>query len=45
MKPVSLCIIWHMHQPYYPDDVTGECALPWVRLHAIKDYFGMAALA
>ncbi len=45
MKPVSLCIIWHMHQPYYPDDVAGECALPWVRLHAIKDYFGMAALA
>jgi len=44
MKPVSLCIIWHMHQPYYPDDLAGECALPWVRLHAIKDYFGMAAL-
>jgi len=44
MKSVSLCIIWHMHQPYYPDDLTGECALPWVRLHAIKDYFGMAAL-
>jgi len=34
-----------MHQPYYPDDLAGECALPWVRLHAIKDYFGMAALA
>ncbi len=45
MKQVSLCILWHMHQPYYRDDVSGECSLPWVRLHAIKDYFGMAALA
>jgi len=45
MKHVAVCIIWHMHQPYYPDDVTGECRLPWVRLHAIKDYYGMALLA
>lgn len=45
MRPVSVCIIWHMHQPYYPDDLSGECALPWVRLHGVKDYFGMAALA
>ena len=45
MSRIAVAIIWHMHQPYYPDDVARECALPWVRLHAIKDYFGMAALA
>ena len=33
-----------MHQPYYLDPETGESVLPWVRLHALKDYWGMAAL-
>jgi len=27
-----------MHQPYYKDPETGTYILPWVRLHAIKDY-------
>jgi alpha-amylase/alpha-mannosidase (GH57 family) len=39
-----VAILWHMHQPFYQDLVTGEHILPWVRLHALKDYFGMAAL-
>jgi alpha-amylase/alpha-mannosidase (GH57 family) len=39
-----LAILWHMHQPFYEDLATGEHILPWVRLHAIKDYWGMAAL-
>jgi alpha-amylase/alpha-mannosidase (GH57 family) len=39
-----VAILWHMHQPYYEDLVTGEHILPWVRLHALKDYFGMVAL-
>jgi len=39
-----VAILWHMHQPFYQDLVTGEHILPWVRLHAIKDYWGMAAL-
>jgi alpha-amylase/alpha-mannosidase (GH57 family) len=39
-----VAILWHMHQPYYEDLVTREHILPWVRLHALKDYFGMAAL-
>ena len=39
-----VAILWHMHQPYYEDLVTGEHLLPWVRLHALKDYYGMAAL-
>ena len=33
-----------MHQPYYLDPETGESVLPWVRLHALKDYWGMVAL-
>jgi alpha-amylase/alpha-mannosidase (GH57 family) len=40
-----LAILWHMHQPYYEDLVTHEHILPWVRLHALKDYYGMVALA
>jgi len=31
-----------MHQPYYLDPTTGELILPWVRLHAAKDYLHMA---
>ncbi len=33
-----LCFLWHMHQPYYKDPESGIYILPWVRLHAIKDY-------
>ena len=39
-----LALLWHMHQPYYEDLATGEHILPWVRLHALKDYWGMVAL-
>jgi alpha-amylase/alpha-mannosidase (GH57 family) len=39
-----VALLWHMHQPYYEDLVTHEHILPWVRLHALKDYYGMAAL-
>jgi alpha-amylase/alpha-mannosidase (GH57 family) len=41
MAMVSLALVWHQHQPYYPDDVGGENPMPWVRLHATKDYLGM----
>jgi alpha-amylase/alpha-mannosidase (GH57 family) len=40
----KVAILWHMHQPYYEDLATGEHIMPWVRLHALKDYFGMVAL-
>jgi alpha-amylase/alpha-mannosidase (GH57 family) len=43
-QPISLAILWHMHQPFYKDLVTGEYILPWVRLHAVKDYWDMAAV-
>jgi alpha-amylase/alpha-mannosidase (GH57 family) len=39
---ISLAFLWHQHQPYYPDDVTGQNPMPWVRLHGVKDYYGMA---
>lgn len=39
---VALAFLWHQHQPYYPDDVAGENVMPWVRLHGVKDYYGMA---
>src|SRR5438034_1168387 len=39
-----VAILWHMHQPFYEDLVTHEHILPWVRLHALKDYYGMVAL-
>ncbi len=42
MPEVALAILWHQHQPYYPDDVAGENPMPWVRLHGVKDYYGMA---
>jgi alpha-amylase/alpha-mannosidase (GH57 family) len=40
----KVAFLWHMHQPYYEDLATGEHILPWVRLHALKDYYGMVAL-
>jgi alpha-amylase/alpha-mannosidase (GH57 family) len=38
---VNLVILWHMHQPQYRDPATGNYVLPWTRLHALKDYWGM----
>src|SRR6185436_12794982 len=39
-----VALLWHMHQPYYEDLATHEHILPWVRLHALKDYYGMVAI-
>lgn len=44
MGRVHLTILWHMHQPQYKDPVTGEYRLPWTRLHALKDYWGMVKI-
>lgn len=41
MPVLRVIILWHQHQPFYKDLVTGEYRLPWVRLHALKDYYGM----
>lgn len=42
MAATALAFLWHQHQPYYPDDVTGDVRMPWVRLHGVKSYYGMA---
>jgi hypothetical protein len=42
---IYLSIVWHQHQPvYYKDPGTGVYAKPWVRVHASKDYYDMAAI-
>ena len=42
MAEIAVAFLWHQHQPYYPDDIAGENPMPWVRLHGVKDYYGMA---
>src|SRR5437016_610919 len=44
MAQLRVVVLWHQHQPFYKDLVTGLYRLPWVRLHALKDYYGMVAL-
>src|SRR2546423_8679169 len=44
MKPLHVAFVWHMHQPYYKDDLTSTYLLPWVRLRSAKDYYKMPAL-
>ncbi len=44
MALVRVVILWHQHQPFYKDLVTGQYRLPWTRLHALKDYYGMVKL-
>lgn len=41
MPRINVCFLWHMHQPFYKDLVSGEYKLPWTRMHALKDYYGM----
>jgi alpha-amylase/alpha-mannosidase (GH57 family) len=43
-KPLKVAFIWHMHQPYYKEIKTNRYLLPWVRLHALKDYYDMVAI-
>lgn len=39
---VDLVFLWHHHQPDYRRPRDGRAMLPWVRLHATKDYLDMA---
>ena len=41
-KKIKVALCWHMHQPHYRDGLDGEYRLPWVYLHALKDYTDMA---
>ena len=44
MPVLRVILLWHQHQPFYKDLVSGEYRLPWTRLHALKDYYGMVKL-
>jgi alpha-amylase/alpha-mannosidase (GH57 family) len=49
VKPrIHLVLLWHQHQPLYrdpsPTDGRVRFVFPWVRLHAIRDYYSMAAV-
>ena len=41
-----LALLWHQHQPIYKDTSLerseGSYLHPWVRLHALRDYYSMA---
>ena len=41
----DLAFLWHMHQPDYRHPESGDFVLPWVLLHALKDYTDMAAVS
>ncbi len=43
-QPIDIILLWHMHQPYYKDPLKDEYILPWTYLHAVKDYYDMAAV-
>lgn len=43
-KKLSIAFYWHMHQPVYQLNVDGDYLMPWVRLHAVKDYLDMALI-
>jgi len=44
-----LAWLWHQHQPLYRDPAAphaaGSYRYPWVRLHGLRDYYSMPALA
>ncbi len=40
----KLAFLWHMHQPDYRDK-NGVMNMPWVFLHALKDYYDMPWIA
>ena len=44
MARIYISFLWHMHQPFYKDLISGEYKLPWTRMHALKDYYGMVRL-
>ena len=43
-RVLYVAFVWNQHQPYYLDVERGEFIMPWVRLHAAKDYYQMAAI-
>ncbi|MGN0017823.1 MAG: hypothetical protein ACI37S_02160 [Candidatus Gastranaerophilaceae bacterium] len=40
-KKLSIAFYWHMHQPVYKLNSDSDFLMPWVRMHAVKDYLDM----
>jgi len=40
-KKLNIAFIWHFHQPVYQESFEKDFLMPWVRLHATKDYLDM----
>lgn len=45
MPRLGVAFLWHMHQPCYREPDGRVFRLPWARLHGLKDYADMPALA
>jgi alpha-amylase/alpha-mannosidase (GH57 family) len=49
VAPMYIAWLWHHHQPLYRDPAAvappGSYVHPWVRLHALRDYYSMARIA
>lgn len=43
-EALRVAFLWHMHQPDYRHPESGEEVMPWVRLHALKDYYDVARI-
>ncbi|MHB8070853.1 MAG: hypothetical protein ACYDHF_02680 [Candidatus Cryosericum sp.] len=41
---LSVCFLWHFHQPQYQDLTSGTALLPWARLHCARNYTMMLRL-
>ena len=41
VKKLNIAFIWHFHQPVYQENFESDFVMPWVRLHASKDYLDM----
>jgi alpha-amylase/alpha-mannosidase (GH57 family) len=41
---LSVCFLWHFHQPQYQDLTSGTALLPWTRLHCARNYTMMLRL-
>jgi len=43
-ESLSVCFLWHFHQPEYQDLTSGMALLPWTRLHCARNYTMMLGL-
>ena len=41
VKKLNIAFVWHFHQPSYQESFDRDFLMPWVRLHATKDYLDM----